>query len=370
MCFSEARNSFNRAYSKANFYVAGPFTGGLYEYKKQSVRIKNFHTTRNILQTFGDLIQLIDISFDDINETEGSEIVRYISENGTNSLTQLNLRNCYAAVLNELKKPFSHVKSSIISTNLTSKLSKSGDKLNLSELFPKLKRFDLKICNANDWDFVGDGFPYLKSLTVEFPEVMEFDRIDFERFFKTSPNINSLSISNSSLMILKAASDFLPNLKCLKIFNFSTDNYEGDEIQFKNVSSLHMTSTHDNERIPQNLIFTQLQTLTLRLEYDFTNQWNEFFGNESSKSIEFFDIQANSFTKTQLMVIAENQPNIKWAFVQSKTELSAEAIVCFIEKSKRLFSLSYTSLTDISQQQLLKEKLQNEWSINPTLLIR
>lgn len=371
-CFSEARNAFNRSYTHTSFLIKGPFVSddenGIDESNKLLIQLKHFENIQNILRTFGDLMQAISISFYYIDETKGIEIIECINRNST-ELIKFEVNDCYGKVLERLKTPFSKVYIATFSANSYRDFNNNVLTQKFDRIFPQLQHLFVKTVNENDWKIVGNKFPHLKSLTVDLPEPIEPGRPDVDSLFKNSPDINSLTISYSSLKILKAASDFLPNLNVLEVKRLSNDVYDDDQIHFKNVTVFSMTVTSENEQIPQKMDFTQLQMITLSLSFDFSDEWSTFFNNHEENTIEFLDLTADSFGEKHLSNIVERQPNIKWAFIHSKTKISADSIADFVEHSKRMFRFQLVArLIDISQRDFLEGKLEDEWDIEMSYL--
>lgn len=363
-CISEARNAFNRTYGKANFYIEGPFSGGIYEYKKQIVRLRSFEYSVNTLKIFGDLMKFIEISFSDINETSVKEIVGFINDNCTESLTQFYLKNCDGLILNEFTRPFPSVtKASFLSrTNFSARLANK-----LDQIFPKLTFLDLKITNVSDWELIGGHFPYLKILIIDFPVPNDIVYPDIGNLFRNSRHIYSLEINYISLDMLKVASDSLPNLKVLKVFNILNKAYDNDEIHFSNVSQLHLNSNENNPQIPEKLVFTQLHELHLTISSDFTDSWIKFFKHQRNKTIYVCELSFDILTDRHLVAIAESQSNIKWAdiSIHNLTPITVDAISKFIEKSKKLFLVRfYGALINVTQRKILELKLAHDWMID------
>lgn len=345
--------------------MEGPLNGGILDYSKKTVRIRNFNTIQSVLFTFGDLIQFLDISFEHMDKVLGKQIGGFVTKNCTESLVEFHLRNCYENVLDELTESFGHVNIATFSTHRTDKFEIGLNTLQLSEMFPKLRRLYVRIRTSLDWGLVGDEFPHLRTFSVELPEPDRLTVPNVEKFLKGSPQINSLTLRYTSLRLLKAASQFLSQLNILHILDFSDEHYEGSQIQFRNVSRLNITLTRNNQQIPQKLAFYELRMLSLNLNFDFTNQWIQPFAKKASKSIDLLEIQSTAFRDTHLTTIAAKQPNIKLAFISSDKKVSADAIVQFLEKCHQLSSLHMQiGLIDMAERQILEERLIEVWNVD------
>lgn len=366
-CYSEARAAFNRTYSKTNFFIDGT-NGGVLDYNKQIVRIKNFNVIQNVLNNFGDMIQFINISFAEINQVKGSEIVHCITVNSSDSLKELYLNHCHGQVLDQMNRPFRNVAIASFSTHLNDKFEIGLSALKLNKLFPNLRRLHVKVGDIDDLKFVGDKFSALRSLIIDLPEQETLSLSSIEQLFKGNPKVNSLTIYRCSLKVLRIASRLLPNLKVLRLFGFADDFYQGNQIHFKNVYHLDVTSTRHRKLIPEMLVFHQLRKLSLNIDFGFTDHWGNFFINQVSKSIEVVDIKTKSFTSNQLLLtIAEHLPNVKVATISSEQKISADAIIELLSKCEQLLSLQMqVALIDVAERKHLDESLQHEWDISLT----
>lgn len=364
-CFSEARAAFNRTYGATNFFIDGT-TGGILDYNKESVRIKNFNATQSVLNLFGDLIQFINISFIDINQVNGNIIIASISAKCINSLRELHLMNCHGWVLNGMTKSFRYVKHASFSTRPNGNFRIGPDTLRMNKMFPNLRRLAVKANNIMDLDFVGDEFPWLRSLTLVLPESDYYFSIDrIERLFQTSPWINKLTLHHSSLELLQIVSENLHNLKVLQLLDFSNDFYGGQQIEFKHVNSLAIKSTRSNSKIPATLVFYQLHTFSLSLNFEFTDQWIRLFSNQMKKSIEFVEIESYQFTSDQFLKIVKTLPNVKIASIRSEKKIPINAIIRFLKENKQVLVLNLkTALINVAEREWMEEKLQLDWDID------
>lgn len=354
---------FNLTYSKANFYIEGPFSGGIYEYKKQTVILRSFEATEKTLKLFGDLVQFIQILFSNIDEMDIKEIIGFINNNCTESLTKFHLKNCDRIVLNEFKKPFPHVKKA---TFLSVSKNKSQIDIKLNQIFPHVQSLELKIVDFDDWELIGDKFLDLKMLTVELPEPNDSYYPDIGGLFKESRNINSIVINYISLKMLSVASEFLLNLKTLSIVTDILDEpYDGDKIHFSNVTHLVLNYKDNKSKIPEKMVFTELHELDLRINSDFTDEWIEFFKNQQNKIIYKCQLSFRTMTSQQLIAIADSQPNIIMAYIRNTKDLSVDAIIKFLEKCKQLVFLNLKEvLINVAERKILQEKLSSNWGIN------
>lgn len=364
-CFVEARNAFRRTYATASFYVLGPFSNanGISESNdRQIIQIESYSAIKDVLNLFGDMIQFIEVSFLEIDEADGIVIGEYISDNCIESLIELNLKYCHGLVLNKFRTPFKQVNITNFSTDRNN-IDVTTIKLN--KLFPNLKRLSVNVGNVDDWPIIGNEFSSLRSLVVVIPKPKYLGIPDIESLLNNSKNINHLELSYSSLNLLKAASICLPNLNVLSLNEFADDFYTGDNILFRNVRYLWIYSSRNNTQIPSKLIFGRLLFLGITLNFTFNDHWSQFFENQSDGYAGYLLIAANGFRDKHLSTIASYKPSIENASIFSKTKISANDIISFIESSSLLASLELKSaFIGITERSAIEARLQRLWDIH------
>lgn len=342
----------------------GDEQNGIDDANKISVQIKHFKTIENIFRTFGHLIQVIKISFYYIEEANGTEIVSFISDNCTESLLELHLNDCYGKILSKWTKPFLNVTEASFSTDAYRALKNNSLTVRLDAKVPHVQRLSVKITNVNDWQVVGNKFPHLKSFSVELPNPTRGSRPNVENLLKNSRNINSLSISYTSLDILKSARDYLPNLNVLKIYGFSNDAYGNHRIKFEGVAVVEIVVIDEDELIPKKLAFDRVRAFNLQLQFDFSDEWSSFFEKFDGKMVENIELAADSFTGKQLSIVAEQISHVKMASITSRMAISADAIVDFVGRThKMIFFQLKGRFIDATECEFLEQQLQDNWTV-------
>lgn len=370
LCFIEARSSFKRVYSRSKFYIEGPFVDGtnaVTETNKQLIQIKNLNAALNTMKLFGDMVQYVDVSYSDLSEDEGSSIGEYIVENCATSLIELNLKNCYGTVLNKLQKPFPNINNTIFSTHQVKAFDVAAETLTLDKMYPSLKRLNVNVANVNHWKIVGDKFPHLRALTVVIPRPEYTNFPDIAKLLNESRSINSLALTYSSLDLLRRASQVLPQLKVLQLNEFADNFYEGEKIEFKNVSMVRITSTRkvESAQVPESLAFKHLQSLSLSLSASgLSDKWINFFEQPKSQSVESLELSLNGVLSNQLTAIARHQPHLNSVVIKSEKTVPSDEIVSFLENSEHLTWLVLQSgFIDVAELSILEGRLQPMWLI-------
>lgn len=89
-CVEVAREIFKRNYDASKFHVSGPFLrmekDAIDDDDQQNIHINNLNMVKSILKLFGDLMKKFQISFNNIEPNEGTEILKYVNENCATSL--------------------------------------------------------------------------------------------------------------------------------------------------------------------------------------------------------------------------------------------------------------------------------------------
>lgn len=336
------------------------------EINKQLIQIKNLVAALNTMKLFGDMVQYVDVSYSDLNEDESSSIGEYIVDNCAASLIELNLKDCHGTVLNKLQKPFPNINTTIFSTHQSKSFEIAAETLTLDKMYPSLKRLNVNVANVNHWKIVGDKFPHLRALAVVIPRPEYTNFPDIAKLLNESRSINSLELTYGSLDLLKRASQVLPQLNVLQLTDFADNFYEGEKIEFKNVSNVQITSTKavESAQVPESLTFKHLQSLSLSLASGLSDKWINFFEQPQSQSVESLELSLTGVLGNQLKDIAKHQPHLKQVVIKSGKKVPSDEIVSFLENSGHLTWLDLQSgFIDVAELSILEGRLQPQWLI-------
>lgn len=369
-CLLVAREIFHQNFRVTKFYVAGPFiadeSNAIDDANQQQFYIKNSNLVSIFLRIFGDLIRKFAISFESIDACPGKEVIESVNRYCSKSLFRLELENCKENVLDELKNTFLNMRTVLLSSSQSKSLEIGPDAVKLNKLFPNLESLLLKYTKKKDWDLIGDTFPNLTMLVVELPAGKEENRpdeTDVGNLLRKNLNIEILSIQHSTLHVLKEANDILLYLKNLEIKFLSTEylNYDGDPIRFNNVRQLTVHSDRSKDEIPEYIFFDQLLELKLYIKPDFTDKWILFISNQLNKNIIKLTLSTGVLAKEQFIALTYLLPKLNGVSIESSTDYAAKDIINFIENSHNLVTLRMKVPMEISEERILRTKLQNKW---------
>lgn len=336
----------------------------------------NFDSAKSILQTFGNLVHKLKVSFEQIDAAEGREIVKHINEYCANSLTQLELNSCKGNILDDLKSTFINLKTFVFSSSETNNFQIKPHATKLSRLFPNLNSLKLGFTKISHWAIIVGKFPHLNFLDLTPPNKETQNVIDNNlaaNLIRKNAHIETLIVNEYTMMLLKNVSDFLPKLQNLTLNMFSKDclNYDGKPIQFNTVQ--HLSIQSESYGLPTEISFTQLQRLNLDVARSTDDKWLQFINKQVNKNIDDFEMIAKNLPEKQFLAIPNELTNLKTVVVKCPREFSADELNSFVLECKLMTNLKMKmTLQTSSESEFLTildhfDRLTN-WKIDVTFL--
>lgn len=325
---------------------------------KTFVDFKNFRLIKDFFSIFGDLILFLYIRFDQIDGAEGVNIMKFVNDNSSELLRELNLTRCRGNVLVELKTVFSGVISMVFSVDKTEIFISTGQKLSFH--FPNLQNFIVLNARISDWDFINGHFPKLVKFSVKIPsdKQTKIDETKIIDFLKSNTQIDTLEIRSPSLKLLRATNDILQNLMSLKLSSIDSDysNYIDDAIHFNSVKELIIKSI---SIAPKMIFFNQLMKLSLNVKPELTAEWLTFINRNLNRELNVFSLTTEKLTNEQLQNILIKLTTLNDVTIKSKSKFTAKNIVDLVESRNFLYNIRFDVLMDKKEQVKLKKKLNS-----------
>ncbi|XP_055306315.1 uncharacterized protein LOC129570649 [Sitodiplosis mosellana] len=187
-----------------------------------------------LLRCFGHLITKLDITHD-------KHMDAYVNEYCAESLVEIKFQRCKASTLDDLKKPFTQVKTLCFdSCKLGSKLSE------LDKWFPKVRRLEF-----TDRNETAVHFPHLQHLTLSLPIDTNNRLNNLSELLRLYLNTRSLSIIGYfEFKYLQSVSEHLQHLERLDINPFGYfSNVGNDTVHFPNVKKLKLRDVVRESRL-------------------------------------------------------------------------------------------------------------------------
>lgn len=314
---------------------------------------------------FGEFIKNVAINFDE-NISDGKEILKIVNDKASKTLTWMELRSCEGDILDAIKIPFKNVKTLKFSGSKNQELiprnnNSSSDGRKLSKMFPNLKCLEVFETKALDWKFINGHIScltelYLNDDTRILPNSLENVKFEWiSNFLKENPQIEILIIRNPEILFRKEISDFLPNLKILKITQRLNEK-DSDDNQFKDFSFES-----------SQCLFKQIETLDLDLFPNVTSNWMNFIKHSVNKNLTTLNIASqNGLTLEDFQIIGQTFTGLKTLIIYSYIDLksfSANDIIGFLNTFTSLYTAEISVEIKLSEQYDLQEKLSTNWTI-------
>lgn len=362
----EARKTFKENYKWDRFIFCGPFiedNAKAIEEDGRFITIKNLDVIREILTTFGDMIERIDLSFKEMDATDAKQIVMQINVLH-HTIETLELKNCKGDVLNELSNTFEKVFHLAFSSSSSDNLQIASKKL--SEIFPNVEYLNVEDTRASDWIFIDNALPNLKEFTVDLPKQGgdNADETQIAEFLRKNLQITKLVIKHSSLKLLNEVNEFLKNLEILQLNGLSENylNYEGEQIHFHNIRYLKIESEND-DKIPVRAVFHRLNDFHLQTKDNFTDKWFEYLDEHVNPNLVRIHIKSDHLAVKYLLGIPEKYTNLHFIDIKTKSQFVANDILRFLKRNKQTYGIEFSIQMDKSEEARLKNRVSAVWSL-------
>lgn len=253
----------------------------------ENILIEDLRTCLQILRCFGDLIERLEITEDEvssdweftekfgINQIIHNTIMTYVNDFCAKSLKQFALVMVPKSALNQLKKPFVALETlQLFSCCL------ANDLMSLDELFPNVQHLSLNFNQVEDAMIIQEHWPHLKHFEVNIDR-WNIQQQHVEEMLRLNPKLQSLKISSGwDADVLKSVSKFLQFIELLEIGNHFGGfvGFDGDIIHFTTLKRLKISliATEPGPLCTLPLSFQQLEELSLETNYELGDSFFEF----------------------------------------------------------------------------------------------
>lgn len=377
LCLNEARKVFKTKYYETDFILTHRRweTYYLEDNVNRNTVFAIFMVMRRILNDFGDLIRKFEYNQSDMPISEAEEIIKYINDKSCLSLNKFMIRSISGSVLNNLKE---NACKNVSELTFSKRYSSSDEEIieirRMHELFPNVEILKIIELESIDCSFVIGHFPKLRSIHLKYSSLQEPDDDDAPLLLQTNPQIESLTVEYPSLNFFKKVNDYLPNLKTLNFWSVSQNNYfnyQGDDIQFNTVKNLKISDMYCQwdscYKIPEKILFTQVQEFYLRIQMAFNEKWFNFISNQINKNLTSLTLEYNAIRDEYILAIPELFPELqiihfKWMRLEQDLKKPGE-IISFIQKFNNLKKLTFTTnQMEESEFDVLRKAVEKYWN--------
>lgn len=317
--------------------------------QENSITFSTPTMAEGFLRVFGLLVTKIMLSDMKVNIEDAKRISKIINEFCSNSLRQLELRNSPMQIWNELKEPMKNVEN----LTLFNKFEIS-ENVNLTKLFPSLRRLSLEFINSHDIHTFDAHFPHLKHLTHAYFACETNSEQDLVNLCRMNPQIHSLNLKYSSYVSLKIAGENLKNLTILKIYwpVWTGAREEADELRFENVRKLVLEAV---QYIPVQVTFPQLEEMKVHFFPLLNDQSIEFLGrNNGLRKLDISNIALDA----HILKLVNVLPNLIELSLDCGRDVSSKSIISFAQQHDNL-KMIHLKYVDKSLGEKLNEEISN-----------
>lgn len=314
------------------------------------IMISDLKLVFKILSRFKSLVPKIEINFEHIDSTQHAKILNKINEICFNDIIELDVQHCKGNAFNGLKKPFTKLEDVRLAGDLDTLKSEN---LELNELFPSLRHFDVSYLFIRDRESIECKLPHLKYLSISFIEHDSFIESNVKNLIKTSKQITSLKFRFNSPDILKIVNDELPNLENIE-FSLLLNIPFTSEVNFKHVKEAKILSSHHYSL--QKFSFEQLEKLDLDILENMGNNWIDLITR--STKLKYLSITKGEVNIDQLSRIG-NLPHLIEANIPCTPEVDVTHIIEFIRNGNNLQKFAWKTSGEVIRNKL--QTISDNW---------
>lgn len=324
------------------------------------IQIADLDIATKLFQTFGSLVTALKINFDSNNGNRIMNAVQ-LANRYASALQNMEMKMWQDSSLDEVQMPFETVEN----VTLNGIFDSSNQKLQLNEMFPKMRILSLKRAEMLDYSYLVHVYPHLEDVTVSFSTMNESNEMDIMQMVGLNPQIQTISLEYCSMRFLKFLSENMANLRQLSLKYFITANAETlEHISLKSVEYLSVINPLSN--LPRNFMVERLQQLELAYTSDVQDMWLDFIKRHASLSK--LSIANKRIRGEQLSTLAEYAPGLVEASICIASDLDAATIIHYLGGCSKLKTLALTCGETLSSAKLdvLSNRLEGEWKITNT----
>lgn len=336
------------------------------------LQTKGLITSFRFLRCFGPVISDIYICFENFNQSDCDELLRYLNEYCAETVISLYFRHSDDIIINNIYKQFANVKYITLDGSTL-----GGNLTNFNKWFPQLQHLYISENIILNPQCIESHFPHL----IAFQYISsgneqlnkDFQMENLAVFVRLNAQLKRITFMDSDWKLIRVMSEHLPQLETLDFAPTETE-YEQKmkkitstaPIRFRNVKhfdiSLDLDSPHS---FPINsLQFDQLESFTVE-HVEFNDLWN--FVNKHSSIME---LTINDVYTDELDLNVENFLQIvnvlpllcKFSVHSQLNGFTVNEAVRFVVEIKHLEQFNF-EVNDIFEVRDLERRLGSEWQV-------
>lgn len=330
------------------------------------ISIRNMIACLKLLRHFGHLLTNLSVNFEDTKPAHRAEVERYIYDNCTESLIEIDFGYAELSTFSTIEKPFAKVeKVSFSDCDLGKEICE------FNKWFPSMRHLYIDSCNhIADLKCIENPFPNLTHLELHVNRRIQkgFQKSNVLECLRLNSNLQSLTLGNDfDGTFFELASRYLQNLHhlCIHTIHANSFNNVDPRICFANVHDLRFCSLRNEiiSKVPFN--YDRLESCKLIAGGIQSN--DEFFSKHPIKKLSLSTTSTILFEiKGEKLQLARSLINVT-EFSAKQTIFSVDEAVAFAKECSmlKLFEFRMSNQTDYEelQSRLIQHSKWNATSV-------
>lgn len=290
--------------------------------------VTNTEIAVKIIRIFGSIIKSVMLHCSGMKRSDVEEITKAMNDNCTDSLVRLEILDSSDLVWKSFQSPFKHVEALTLESNVQT------NEVALNELFPNLSELSLKDVEIFNRSAFRQTFPHLEHLLLVIFEMDGFVDADVIDMIQKNPQLESLSLENASMKLLKFVNEQLPKLKSFEIvtkYKDSSFSGEGEMIKFENVENVSLKFYSDE--VPRRIIFPKANKLEMECSSELDDTWIDYLKQSHNLSVLTVNCRISN---EQIATLAKGMESLTEIHITCAMDVENQTIIKFIESNPKI----------------------------------
>lgn len=327
------------------------------------IEINNFTIAERFLKNFGYAIQKLKLGgFGEEVYNETKSIYTLVNLYCSKTLREIMLLDYSKNLLDEFTNTFKNVHSLDIKSPLETKRY-------LNEIFPSLRRLDIRIFTVEYPDSFIDTYKHLEHLRLRTYPFGDFFTKEWgwaAEIIRKNPQIRSLNLERAAPQLLKIVADTMPQLEKLELYNLEKCIYDNETISFGNVKVLTLRVLHLDDFL-HNVRFGNVEELTVfNLAMAMFEGTNFFETNKNVKKLRIESRHPTEFKSEEFRQLARITTTLQDVFITNVRGFDLARFSQFITNNKQLkkFHMIFYDLRTMKVLlNVIREVTSDAWSM-------
>lgn len=300
-------------------------------------------------------IQDVEFSAGKNGMNQSNTIGQYINKYGSKYITKLDLYPVDDNTFEQFTVPFEHVNELFI--KMTPYLREFKlPVMAFNQLFPNVRKLYLILQSTTaNYSFFDCELPQFDELKISISNDVSQATDIIERLLSKNQQIRIIISLDFSKDLIKMVHTFLPNIECLMLDSFDTEN---DTFHFDHVKTFRVNRASSDSI--GKISFSHLESINIRCETRDINNWIDFFNRHPNVSRLTLRNDYHDIPLLQLTAGLHNLTDV----VLDCDNITVKEVTQFIESHEKLRRFEYTIFFFKTEYETtLRNRFENEWNI-------